>query len=239
MKKGFQHLSLDSGFSLGEEAFVEIVQRFRAAKARSIVEFGSGISTARLALEFSSAQILSVEHSREFLSVTDGYLRGLQLHNLVRLDLRPVRWRRIGPGFFRTYARGEFPAFADAILIDGPPGWMYRGREACLYDVWNFLQVGGVLIMDDYERPSERATGAAWMAALADGAEFEEVHVGHGLLVVWKKKRSYPKLWCFQLTLANLTSYWYFSKSTARLILKASCGARTNSGVGRTSGSCP
>lgn len=215
-----RELSLDGKGSLGEATFAEIVRRFKAGGAKQIVEFGSGVSTARLAREFPSGEILSVEHSREFLLFTSEYLDVLGAQHRVTLDLRPVRWRRVGAAIFLTYTRGWFPDCVDAVLVDGPPGWMHRGREACLYDIWDSLRVGGVLVLDDYQRPSEHAAGEAWKAALGDGAEFEEVPLGHGLLAVRKKKRCRPVLWHLQLARSNLISWWCCSRSIAAPIVK-------------------
>lgn len=216
----FLDLSLDSGFSVGEEAFREIVRRFKDVEAKRIVEFGSGVSTARLAIEFPSARILSVEHSRDFMTVTAAYVKSLERGEGVKLDLRPAEWRRVGPGVALSYAKGEFPVCVDAVLVDGPPGWMHRGREACLYDVWKALRVGGVLILDDYERRAERAAGAAWRVALGAGAEFEDLPVGHRLLVVRKAKSSCPALWRRELAGYNLVSWWYYARSIAGRTLK-------------------
>lgn len=65
--KGFsEELNLDGGYSIGELAFAEICKEFIQRQPVSIVEFGSGRSTARLALDFPGTSILSLESDERF-----------------------------------------------------------------------------------------------------------------------------------------------------------------------------
>ena len=36
------------------------------------------------------------------------------------------------------------------MIIDGPPVYTLRGREACLYQVYDQIRIGGLVILDDF-----------------------------------------------------------------------------------------
>ena len=57
-----EQLSLDTGWSIGETAFKRITTMLlEMSPVERILEFGSGLSSVRLAMAFSEAQVLSVE----------------------------------------------------------------------------------------------------------------------------------------------------------------------------------
>ena len=40
----------------------------------------------------------------------------------------------------------------DCVIVDGPPVYTLRGREACLYQVYDQIKIGGLVILDDFRR---------------------------------------------------------------------------------------
>lgn len=158
-------LEFVSTWSLGELAYEAIVEDLRSASAKRIVEFGSGTSTLRLSRDLPSAHILSIESDPVFLEQTE---RNLALHGgaaQVELVHRPLCWQRHGLGWFRSYAPGAFPEQVDAVLIDGPPIATRRGREACLYQVFDNTHAGTRFYLDDYCRDAEQQIVRNWLRA--------------------------------------------------------------------------
>jgi hypothetical protein len=158
-------LDLGSGWRLGESAYRAIVDDLRSIGARSIVEFGSGVSTLRLSRDLPNAQILSIEGDLAYCEQTR---RDLDQHGgraEVELVHRPIRWQRHGLGVFRSYAPGRFPSAVDAVLIDGPPLATRRGREACLYQVFATSHAGTRFYLDDFCREAEQQIVANWLRA--------------------------------------------------------------------------
>jgi len=201
-------LSLDTDWALGEEAFAECLSRIKPLEPKVILEFGSGISTVRLSMELRNCQIHSVESSTEFCSETLMLAKDFEVSARVRVMYRPPYWRRFGLGLHLTYASGALPSKVDCLLIDGPPGWMCRGREACMYDAFQSLKIGGLAVLDDYSRPSEKDAVRAWLAVYPGCFEFEEVDMGHGLCFLRKVKSCPPHWGDFSLMPANVRS-WY------------------------------
>lgn len=179
--------SLAAEWSLGEEAFAEIARDMQPLQPSTIVEFGSGVSSVRLALAFPQARIFSLESNESFSQrAREGATtQGIGPERLT-IEFRPLRFRRIGGAIYETYAAGAFPPSVDAVLIDGPPYWTGRGREACLYDVFPSLRVGGRVYLDDHRRPQERRIVQHWLRAYPDALRATPRDVGHGLCVIEK-----------------------------------------------------
>jgi hypothetical protein len=179
--------SLSAEWSLGEDAFADITRDMRALDPRTIVEFGSGASSVRLALAFPEARIHSFENSEDFAERVrhDARAHGLGDDRLT-IEFRPLCFRRIGAAIYETYAPGPFPSRVDAVLIDGPPYWTGRGREACLYDVFASLRVGGRAYLDDHRRPEEQRIVENWQRSYPGALRVTPREVGHGICVVEK-----------------------------------------------------
>lgn len=183
-------LSLDQGWGVGEAAFGEIVSQLRGIRARTIVEFGSGISSVRLALEFPDAQVISIESNREWyetvlrMRVEHGVEKNLTVHH------RLLKWQRHGVSPFLSYAIGELPEQIDAVIIDGPPTWTRRGREACLYQVIRRLRVGGRVLLDDYGRNREKTMVRNWSWSFPGVFAMTPIETGHGLCVLEKLRET-------------------------------------------------
>jgi len=203
-------LSLDKGWALGEEAFAECLSRIAPLEPEAILEFGSGISTVRLSMELLNCKIHSVESNAEFGSRTLVLAKDFEVSARVTVMHRSPSWRRFGLGLHFTYASGALPSRVDCLLIDGPPGWMCRGREACMYDAFHSLKIGGLAILDDYSRPSEKEAVRAWLAVYPGCFEFEEVDMGHGLCFLRKVRSCSPHWWDSSLMPANVRSWYRF-----------------------------
>ena len=165
MKQDRDSLKFTSSWSLGEQAYRAIHNDLVRHGARTIVEFGSGTSTVRLSQDFPRATILSLESDPSFCQETRGQLGERSGGTRVEVALRPLVWQRHSLGFFRSYHPGSFPRDVDAVLIDGPPIATRRGREACLYQVFQFARIGARIYLDDYCRDAERKIVRNWLRA--------------------------------------------------------------------------
>jgi predicted O-methyltransferase YrrM len=179
-------LDLDQGWAIGEESFRQIVERLRAAGARQIVEFGSGISSIRLALELPGARVFSIESNREWYETV---LRMRAEHAVERnltVVRRLLRWQKHAGAMFLSYAPGPLPQPIDAVLIDGPPTWTRRGREACLYQAMPFLRVGGLVFLDDFARSREKTIVRNWRWSYPGTFNLSTIESGHRVCVLEK-----------------------------------------------------
>jgi len=208
-----EELVLDDSWSIGEDALRFLVEDLRSLQMEHLVEFGSGVSTVRLALSFPHTAILSIESSHQF------YLRTLQLldrhvpAHRVTLELRGLHWQRHGFGLYQSYRPGPMPARVDATIIDGPPWWTMRGREACLYQVFDVLRIGGRVYLDDFKRSAEQQIVRNWLSSYPGACRVRSVSCGHGLCVL-EKIRHLPRPRRMQL--AVLRDNWV--RNSARLL---------------------
>jgi len=153
---------LDLPWALGESAYSQILPHLRAIESPTIVEFGSGASTAALAHDLPDATILSIDDDATYFARTRAQLPSTARVNLVH---RPLTWQRHGGAPYLSYAHGDLPDAVDAVLVDGPPHWTRRGREACLYQAMPALKTGGRIFLDDYKRTAERRMVRNWLDA--------------------------------------------------------------------------
>lgn len=173
-------LDLDSPYRIGEDAFAALLEALRKRRPRRLVEFGSGASSVRLARALPDTEILSVDHDVVFGEATRRLAekhRG-DVPNL-RIEIRPLRWQRHGLGRYHSYSPGDFPKTVDAVLVDGPPFWAVRGREACLYQIAPRLVPGARIFLDDYQREAERQTVRNWRRSYPGLIQGRTLEVGH------------------------------------------------------------
>jgi predicted O-methyltransferase YrrM len=187
--------ALDAPWALGRAAFEAIASHLDALAPRQIVEFGSGVSTAALALRFPTTGILSIDHDPRFLDATRARLaEGGATSDRVELALRPLEWQRHGGAPYLGYAPGPFPAQVDAVLIDGPPFWTRGGREAALYQVMPHLRVGGLVFLDDYGRAGERRMVRHWLSVFRGSLSVETIlEAGHRVAVLRRTDTLAPR----------------------------------------------
>jgi len=142
------------------EALYADVARHRS---RSIVDFGSGVSTLVFALHAkrTGAKVVSLEADEKWLRVTDKALRaaGLREHvTLLHAPLKDATRHRISR---RTY-QFEFAVGApyDFVFIDGPPESV--GRHGTLPSVALHMAPEWHGWLHDGARPGERECVALW-----------------------------------------------------------------------------
>jgi hypothetical protein len=181
-------LSLDSPWSLGEDAFAAIVDDVTQLAPQTFVEFGAGRSSVRFAQALPTARILSVESDPRFFPDTEALARTHVPDGRLTVTLRPLTWQEHGSAPFLSYAPGPFPDVVDAVLVDGPPRWTGRGREAALYQVIERVRVGGRIYLDDHQRKSEQQTVANWLVRFPAVFDVRFLDVGHGVAILEKRK---------------------------------------------------
>lgn len=177
-------LSLDHPSSFGEAAFARVIAELRALAPRMLVEFGSGVSTVRLAQALPETEILSIEDSPDYYARSQALLHQHAPGARVRIDLRPLTWQLHAGALYLSYRPGPMPEQIDAAIIDGPPGWTRRGREACLHLIAPRLRPGARVYLDDYGRPGERRIARNWQRAWPGELTLRELAVDHGVAVL-------------------------------------------------------
>ena len=191
-------LNLDTGWSIGETAFEKITTLLlQMSPVEKILEFGSGPSSIRLTMAFPEAHVLSVEGDwRNFRETTDLMQKFLDKRNL-SIQYRPITLESYGDAEFLTYEDGVFwddQEEMDCVIIDGPPVYTLRGREACLYQVYDQVRIGGLVILDDFRRSFEKQIVENWLSIYPGSFTVAIIREDHHLAVL-RKIRSVTPCW--------------------------------------------
>ncbi len=145
-----------------------IVDAIETLRPQVVVELGAGASSlvcARALALNGGGRLVSYDQHAGFVSATADWLRDEGVQAELRhapLALRVPGW----PG--RWYALEEVPETIDLLIIDGPPWAIHpigRGAAECLFDR---LNPGGMVLLDDAARPGERIVAQRWQARWPD-----------------------------------------------------------------------
>jgi hypothetical protein len=186
-------ITLDAAWSLGVDAFEQICTIIQQNRYGTMIEFGSGYSTISWALACPELRIISFEHSQLFYEQTLELVKRINLAERVQVLYAPLRKCWIDGRPFTSYQSMPITQPVDVVIIDGPPHTTRRGREACLYFAYDAVQVGGAVVLDDYQRPDERQIVKNWQSVYPLSFRQEFLMTGHGLAVLYKihhEKRS-------------------------------------------------
>ena len=204
-----EQFSLDAGWSIGETAFERIeTLLLQMSPVERILEFGSGPSSIRLAMAFPEAQVLSVEGDWRNFAETTSLMRTFWDQRNLSIKYRPITLESYGNAEFLTYEDGMFwngQEEMDCVIIDGPPVYTLRGREACLYQVYDQIKIGGLVILDDFRRSYEKQIVENWLSVYPGGFTVEIIREDHHLAVL-RKIRPVTPCWDVPSRLSDVQS---------------------------------
>ena len=156
----------EDNWSLTDFNYAKILTALSNKPVRTIVEFGSGLSTIRLSKDFPRAKILSIEHQELFHKRFKDFLRENNIDNVVPL-CQPLKYVNIGIRRYLTYNldSGNIDKRIDFVLVDGPvESKTLRGREAPLYMIFPLLRIGCIIALDDFHRASAKMVVKNWLS---------------------------------------------------------------------------
>ena len=160
-----------------------------------ILEFGSGPSSVRLAMALPEAQVLSVEGDWRNFAETMNLMRTFWDKRNLSIKYRPITLESYGDAEFLTYEDGIFwdnQKEIDCVIIDGPPVYTLRGREACLYQVYDQIKIGGLVILDDFRRSFEKQIVENWLSVYPGSFTVEIIREDHHLAALRKIRPTTP-----------------------------------------------
>lgn len=156
---------LDTPYSIGSKQYSFIKFHLLKMNVNNILEFGSGVSTVHLSLDFPNSNIISIEDDITYFKETLNLLDRYRINN-VKLLFFELKFVRIQIKRFLTYNLKDFNTNLkiDFVLIDGPvERRTLRGREAPLYFVFPYLKRGALIALDDYHRKSSKKVVKNWL----------------------------------------------------------------------------
>ena len=168
-----QRLGLDRGIPYtpkwsAEADFLELaVDVLNDEAPEVIVECSSGLSTlvlARACRLAGQGRVYSLENGVEFAQATREALAAYDLLDVAEVLHAPLRETRIGDECWQWYDLSRLPGVvAQMLVIDGPPGFLQPlSRYPALAMLGERLAPGCRILLDDADRPDERALVARW-----------------------------------------------------------------------------
>ena len=216
-------LNLDTGWSIGETAFERIATLLlQISPVERVLEFGSGPSSIRLAMAFPEAQVLSIEGDWRNYAETTDLMRSFWDKRNLSIKYRPVTLESYGDAEFLTYEDGMFwdgQEEMDCVIIDGPPVYTLRGREACLYQVYDQIKIGGLVILDDFRRSYEKQIVENWLSVYPSSFAVEIIREDHHLAVL-RKIKSVTPCWNAPYRLSDVQSVSETRSQIAKALLQ-------------------
>jgi hypothetical protein len=141
--------------------YLEEVTRWAAEARGPVLEIGSGLTTLILGsiVGRRGLPVWTLEHHPDYFGNTESRLKRYNLTN-VHLTLAPLR----DYGDFCWYdpPLAELPRDFGLIVADGPPGDVKGGRFGLLPVLRSCFASGAVVLLDDAERPKEKAVLQKW-----------------------------------------------------------------------------
>lgn len=162
-----EEMSLDTPWRIGEQNFRYVVDLISQNQADNMYEFGSGASSIRLSKALPKSTITSIEHDLHYFKQAKALKKKYQeITGSLSIEHRPLKWQFVGGAPFITYFKMKLLSncdVVDVVIVDGPPYWTRRGREACLYQVFPVLKKGGLIFLDDIHREREQIILHNWL----------------------------------------------------------------------------
>jgi predicted O-methyltransferase YrrM len=165
-----------TGGAASPELALSIVDAVEESSAKTVVDIGSGISSAVAGYavsKISGGRVLALDHAEEFYEKTKRLVEEHELSSTVEVVHAPLTEYELENGAYQWYERKQLEAVdsIDVLVVDGPPGFVHASaRYPALPLLHEKLSPHAIVIMDDYKRDDEKAIVDKWTS---DYPEFE------------------------------------------------------------------
>jgi predicted O-methyltransferase YrrM len=146
-----------------------IVDRIERSRPKTILELGSGSSTALIAatlkaLGMHDTRHIAVDHHELFLDTTRRNVQAQGLGAMTEFWVCPLKaGENDDPPWYEGLPEKLKGVSIDLVIVDGPPGTLHpHARRPALDILKPYLSEGAVLLLDDAGRPAEQATLRIW-----------------------------------------------------------------------------
>ncbi len=161
-------------------------------KPAVIMELGSGTSTLYighlLKAQQLKASLLSVDHDPVYAGMTRENIRLAGLGELVRMEDCPIGTVQIRGTDWHWYSLANISVPGlDMLIVDGPIGSLQRkARYPALPLLYEKLNPGATIFLDDYNRPEEQELVADWLREFPGLSLIREMPAEKGAAVLRK-----------------------------------------------------
>jgi len=165
-----------TGSSLRPFCLIHILNDIVINGRKSIIEFGSGISTVLIGRLIKknklNAKLLSIENDENWVKALMGILKTEQIDDVVTLHYAPLKFTKLALDRNKWYDVKALKAVVqgrkfDMVIIDGPAAWepgKGRSRYPAVPFIAGKLDKNFSIYLDDAIRPGEREVIKMWEA---------------------------------------------------------------------------
>ena len=152
------------GWAASPDLLLTIADLVRTRKPGLVVELGSGVSTL-ITSKAGARKVISIDHLAEYAEKTRQMLKEHKVRG-VEVRVAPLKSHTSGVTWYDTSKLTDLKRI-DLLIIDGPPGSENpEARKPALAELLNKLSPKATIVLDDVNRPGERALAEAFAKAL-------------------------------------------------------------------------
>lgn len=176
-----QALPPAGGWAASADLLLMLYRTVREREPALVLECGSGVSTVIMGYALAqngNGRLVALEHSEAYLDQTERWLREHELLDQAKVVLSPLAPVTIGDENWSWYSVNDVPQSGiDLIFVDGPPGSTGpSARYPALPLLADRTSPDAIVILDDSDRPDERAIVQRWIDELPG---WESKQIGH------------------------------------------------------------
>lgn len=165
-----------AGWAASSDLLVSLAREIRTNRPGLVVELGSGVSTLVMANELrrlGRGRLVAVEHDAGYARKSREMIESAGLADRAEVRIVPLARPDAAERGGLWYDRNLLDDLdqVDLLFVDGPPGNLAPGiRGGALEHFWPRLAPQGRIVLDDADRPDERAFIDRWVNANPDCA---------------------------------------------------------------------
>lgn len=157
-------------WAISPDVATVLFSQIKSHRPNVILELGSGISTLISAYSAQQAnldvQVYTIEHEKEYAQKTQHYIEAHGFNkniNTLHAPLQPISINEFSGKWYATDIFSQINS-VDLLFIDGPPGKLQPlSRYPALPILYDKLNEGAIIILDDYAREDEFKVVQRWL----------------------------------------------------------------------------
>lgn len=180
------------GAAISPDAAKIIVDLVLDKKSKTVIEFGSGVSTiivSYLLKNFGAGKIISLDHNKEYVRVTRDNLYQHGVAEFAKVIYASLEINEFNKKKYKWYRKDFLQELdkVDLVIVDGPPRRVGKlARYPALPVLYEKLNDGASIIIDDAKRQSIQKMIKLWLEEYKD-FDFEYFDTEKGTVILTKK----------------------------------------------------
>jgi predicted O-methyltransferase YrrM len=180
------------GSAVSPDLMKRVAETIYARRPSLVFEAGSGVSTLFMAYclrQIGRGRVIALEHDTQYLKSTWELLALHGVEDFATVVHAPLREIDVGGEQWLWYDTTRLPLDEqiDLVVVDGPPGTIGpMARYPALPVLFEHLEPGATIIVDDANRPDEQRVVERWCREYSEAITCDFVALDKGAYVIHK-----------------------------------------------------